>query len=151
MAVVTCPKCGSKNRVDEGLAMSLQPKCGKCGTILPNDGNAGDAGTKPITITDDSLEQILKDAGERPVLVDAWATWCPPCRMLAPTIDALAAESNGRWIIGKLDTDANPQTGSRFGIEAIPTMLIFKRGRLVETLVGLQPKNAIESHLKKHA
>ena len=142
-----------KNRVEETLAASLQPKCGKCGTPLPisNKGAAAGAGGKPIIVTDDSLEQILEEAGDKPVLVDAWATWCPPCRVLAPTIDALAGEAKGRWIIGKLDTDANPRTGSRFGIEAIPTMLIFKRGQLVDTLVGMQPKDVIESRLRKLA
>jgi thioredoxin 1 len=70
--------------------------------------------------------------------------------MLIPTIDALAAESNGRWVVAKLDTDANPQTAGRFAISAIPTLLIFKRGELVDQIVGVQPKPAIEARLARH-
>jgi thioredoxin len=146
MAIITCPKCGSKNRVDENRAQSSQPVCGKCGSSLPastaKDGH-------PIEITDATLAAKLSEAGDRPVLVDCWAEWCPPCRMLSPTIDAIAAEANGRWVIGKLDVDQNQQTAARFKIDGIPAMLIFKRGELVEKLVGLQPKEAIVARLNE--
>jgi thioredoxin 2 len=144
--IVICPKCGAKNRVNERAAATKQPVCGRCGTKLslaPGDAH-------PIEVTDATFERFLSDAGDKPVLIDAWATWCPPCRALAPTIDALARESVGRYVVGKLDTDKNPQTAGRFNIASIPTMLIFKRGHLVDQIVGLQPKAAIASRLDKH-
>ena len=155
MTIVTCPSCSAKNRVDE-TRWDLQPKCGRCGTPLEVDADArGDAGGagggQPREFTDATFERELAAAGERPVLVDAWATWCPPCKMIAPTIDQLAAESGGRWVVGKLDVDANPATAQRFRIGSIPTLLIFRGGRLVEQMVGVQPKQAILSKLQAHA
>ncbi len=144
MSIVTCPSCGAKNRVDETKSAVLQPVCGRCKTKLTIDPH-------PIEITDATLEATLRSAGERPVLVDAWAAWCGPCRMIAPTIEQLAAESNGRWVVGKLDVDRNPATAERYQIASIPTLLIFKQGRLVQQLVGLQPKPAIETALRAHA
>jgi thioredoxin len=152
MTIVTCPNCGAKNRVDEAKAATTQPVCGKCKTPLivpvfsapPSDG-------KPIEVTDATFDKVVKEAGDRPVLIDAWATWCPPCRALAPTIDALAKESNGKYVVGKLDTDRNPATASKFQIQSIPTMLIFKNGNLVDTLVGAQPKPVIAAKLAQHA
>ena len=143
MAIITCPKCGTKNRVDANRAQSSQPVCGKCGSPLPVGADDG----HPVEITDATLAAKLSEAGDRPVLVDCWAEWCPPCRMLSPIIDSIAAESGGRWVIGKLDVDQNQQTAAKFRIDGIPAMLIFKRGELVEKLVGLQPKEAILARL----
>ena len=152
MTVVTCPACGAKNRVDESRAASLQPKCGRCGTPLSAAASSASANAgKPIAVTDDTLEQVLRSAGEKPVLVDVWAAWCPPCRAIAPTIDQLAAESDGRYVVGKLDADANQRTAARFNVEGIPALLIFSRGQLVEHLVGLQPKQTIAAKLLAHA
>ena len=141
--IVTCPKCAAKNRVAPDTARRRRPVCGRCGEPLPGP----DAGAKPMEITDDTLAGLLASAGDKPVLVDCWATWCPPCRMLAPTIDQLAAEARGRYVIAKLDTDNNPQTAERFRITSIPTMLIFRNGELADRLVGLQPKDAILAKL----
>jgi thioredoxin len=148
--IVVCPKCGAKNRVNERAAETKQPVCGRCGTKLSVGPSAATSDGHPIEISDANFERVLAEAGDVPVLIDCWATWCPPCKALAPTIDALARESAGRWIIGKLDTDQNPQTAGRFRISSIPTMLIFKRGQLVDQLVGLQPKQAIEAALRRH-
>lgn len=150
MTVVTCPKCGAKNRVDESRAASLQPKCGRCGTPLDVSGAAAQDSGKPIAVTDDTIDAILQSAGDKPVLVDAWAAWCPPCRAIAPTIDQLAAESGGRYVVGKLDVDANQRTAGKYNVEGIPALLIFKRGQLVEHLVGLQPKQLIAKALQTH-
>ncbi len=144
MAILVCPQCGSKNRVDDRAA-DLQPVCGRCKQKLSVP--ASDSDGHPIAITDANFEQRLQAAGSVPLLVDAWATWCPPCRALSPTIDQLAAESGGRYLIGKLNVDENPGIATRFRIEAIPTLLIFKNGQLVDTLQGLQPKPAIQSRL----
>ena len=81
-------------------------------------------------------------------LVDCWADWCGPCHMLAPTIDALARDYAGRVLVAKLDVDANPATAGRFDVRSIPTMLLFRDGRLVDRLVGVQSRAAIEAKLR---
>jgi thioredoxin len=138
--IIACQVCGSKNRVDPSRVATTQPVCGKCGAHLPVPRPSG--GGKPIEVTDDNFAHVLSSAGDKPVLIDFWATWCPPCRLLAPTIDALSEESGGRYLVGKLDTDHNPETAGRFRINSIPTVLIFRNGQLADTLVGVQPKQA---------
>ncbi len=144
MAILTCPKCGAKNRVDESKT-EVQPVCGRCKEKLTL--SISESNGHPIEITDANFEQRLQSAGSVPLLVDAWAVWCPPCRALSPTIDQLAAEAGGRYQIGKLNVDENPGIATRFRIEAIPTLLIFKNGKLVDTIQGLQGKPAIQSRL----
>jgi thioredoxin 2 len=153
MTVVTCPTCGAKNRVDETRAAQLQPVCGKCGQKLPAPSAVGDNSATPahpITVTDATLTDALSRAGAKPVLVDAWAPWCGPCRMIAPVMDQLAAESAGRYVVAKLNVDENPATATRFRIDGIPALLIFKNGQLVDKIVGLQPKQAIAAKLAAH-
>ena len=147
MAVVVCTNCGTKNRVDEGAAESLQPVCGKCGTALSVRAGARDTG-KPLTVTDATFMQEVLEVRGMPVLLDCWAQWCGPCHMLAPVLDELAAESNGRYRIAKLNVDDNPRTSAQFNIRSIPTMLIFKDGTLVDRIVGAQPKQAIAARLR---
>lgn len=150
MIVVKCSNCGAKNRVDEQKLQENKAKCGKCGTLL--DARLGDNfSDKPLTVTDDNFQQVLQEAGNRPLLIDCWAEWCGPCRMIAPVVDQLAAESGGRYLIGKLNVDQNPRTASRFSIRSIPSLLIFKQGQLVDRLVGVQPKQAIAEHLARAA
>ena len=150
MPVVVCSNCGSKNRVDPNQVAKVA-RCGKCGT--PLDGtNAVEAAeeTKPLTVTDATFERdVLKS--NRTVLLDCWAPWCGPCRMVGPIMDQLAAESNGRYRVAKLNVDENPRISAQFQIQSIPTMLIFKNGQLVERLVGAQPKPAITARLLAHA
>ena len=147
MAIISCAKCGAKNRVDERAAVSLQPVCGKCGAALDLKSGGMDT-SKPRTVTDATFARELQEAGERPLLVDCWAPWCGPCRMIAPVLDKLAAESGGRYIIAKLNVDENPQTSARFGIQSIPTLLIFKNGALVDRMIGVQSREAIAARLK---
>jgi thioredoxin len=149
MSVITCPNCGTKNRINESLALAHKPVCGKCGAPLPGRRDAGDS--KPQVVTDASFAQdVVAASSSKPVLVDAWAEWCGPCRLIAPVLDQLAAESNGRYKIAKLNVDENPRTASQFNIRSIPTMLIFKNGKLVDQIVGVQPKQAIAARLSAH-
>jgi thioredoxin len=154
MAVVTCPNCGAKNRVDESKSDRLQPVCGKCGQKLPSPSSAASGASAdtshPVTLTDATLQAALEGAGPMPVLVDAWAPWCGPCRAIAPVMDQLAAESGGRYVVAKLNVDENPRTATQYHIDAIPAMLLFKNGKLVEKIVGLQPKQAIAAKLAQH-
>jgi len=116
----------------------MQPVCGRCRAKL--DASAGEANNgHPVEITDANFDSLVLRA-RQPVLVDCWAPWCPPCRAIAPVIDQLAAETAGRFVIGKLNVDENPRTASDFNIGSIPTMLVFKNGQMVDRLVGLQPR-----------
>ena len=93
-----------------------------------------------IEFTDANFDaEVLQS--DQPVLVDFWAEWCQPCRMLAPTIDQLADEYEGKAKIGKMDTDANQQAAVKFGISAIPTVILFNKGEVVKKFVGLSPKD----------
>ena len=147
MQVIDCASCGTKNRVDETKLANSEAKCGKCGQKL--EATAGGAqDSKPVVITDQSFDRDVMQERGRPVLVDAWAPWCGPCRMIAPAIDQLAAESQGRYRITKLNVDENPMTASRYQIASIPTLLIFRDGQLVDRLIGLQSKPAIAERLR---
>jgi len=143
MRVVICNKCGAKNRVDESRLS--EAKCGRCGERLPATASAD---SKPAVITDQTFEREVLQARGQPVLVDCWAPWCGPCRMVGPILDQLAAESAGRYRIAKLNVDENPQTSASFKISSIPTMLIFKDGKLIDRLIGAQPKQAIAERLQ---
>ncbi|HEY8655525.1 MAG TPA: thioredoxin [Candidatus Limnocylindria bacterium] len=103
---------------------------------------------KPNAVTDQTFEQeVLKS--DTPVLVDFWATWCGPCRMVAPVLEEIASESD-RVKIAKLDVDANPITAGRFGVRAIPTMILFKDGKEAQRLVGYMPKERLLQQIEPH-
>jgi len=148
MKVVTCAQCGTKNRVDEARLATSEAKCGRCGTIL-DAAAANGASAGPAVLTDASFQQEVLNASGPPTLVDFWAPWCGPCRIVGPIVDQLAAESNGRYRIAKMNVDDNPMTATRYQIASIPTMLIFKDGAVIDRIVGAQPKQAIVERLNQ--
>ncbi len=101
-----------------------------------------------LELTDDNFEQEVVKS-DKPVLVDFWAEWCQPCKMVAPTVSDLADEYVGRVKVGKLDTDANTNVTGRFGISAIPAILLFKGGEVVRKFVGVRPKHEFAAELEK--
>jgi thioredoxin 1 len=107
------------------------------------------ASEKVQTLTDSNFDQsVVKSA--QPVLVDFWADWCGPCRRLAPTVDELATDYDGRITVGKLNVDDNPNTAFRYSIRGIPTLLLFKGGQIVEQIVGLADKDSLKRLIDKH-
>jgi len=170
MTIVACAKCGAKNRVDERVTVvGKQPVCGRCGATLTGEaadsgtnksgtsggataaGVGGAAETKPLSVTDATFtREVIEASSARPVLLDCWADWCGPCRLVAPALDQLAAESSGRYRVAKLDVDANPRTASSLRIQSIPTLFIYKNGQPVERITGAQPKHVLAARLAAH-
>jgi len=146
---IRCPQCGAVNRIkQEQTDKGMNPVCGRCKAPLAADGAAGAGGDgKPITVTDASFVAEV-ERSPVPVLVDFWAPWCPPCRMIAPAIDELAGEMAGRVRVAKLNIDDNQATAQRFRVASIPTLIVFKDGREVDRIVGAQPKQAIAERLR---
>ncbi|PIE50923.1 MAG: thioredoxin [Flavobacteriales bacterium] len=102
-----------------------------------------------LEITDASFKEAVLDT-DKPVLVDFWATWCGPCRMLAPIIDELSNDFEGKAVVGKVDVDNNQETAVNYGIRNIPTILIFKGGEVVDKIVGVESKESIAAKLNAH-
>jgi len=101
---------------------------------------------KTIELTDSNFEEIIKS--EKPVLVDFWAEWCGPCRMVGPLVEELAGEYEGKAVIGKLNVDENPGVSAKFGIRSIPTLLVFKGGEIVDKQIGAVPKGVLAQKLE---
>jgi thioredoxin 2 len=136
---VRCQFCDTWNRIDAARA-SDRPKCGKCGKPMLLD--------RPMSLNDDTFARTVNDS-EIPVLVDFYADWCPPCKMMAPFIDELAREQQGQALVAKLNTDRAQKTASGFNIRGIPTTIVFRGGKEVARLTGAAPKRALEELLRK--
>ncbi len=135
---IRCSACGTKNRIPSDKS-DVTAKCGRCSALLDTRDLFGG---RPLVVTDNNFsEKVLKSP--IPVLLDCWAPWCGPCRMIGPVMDEIAKEYSGRIRICKLNVDENPLTSAKFNIASIPTMLIFDRADLKETLVGALPKQQI--------
>ena len=130
---IVCPACGATNRVpDERLHDA--PVCGRCKGAL--------MATHPVELDDAHLSAFIAGTG-LPVLVDFWAAWCGPCRMVAPVLDEIAKEKAGSLTVAKVDVDANPATARDFQVVSIPTLILFKDGKPVKRIVGAKGKAAL--------
>ena len=138
--ILGCPRCGAKNRVSAEKLAENKAICGRCKTPLH-------AAPEPFVFTDRNFAVEIENS-PLPVLLDLWAAWCGPCRMIAPVVEELAKELAGRVRVGKLNVDENPLTAARFNVQGIPTLLILKNGREVDRIVGVQSKEAILRRLQ---
>ena len=142
--LIRCAACRATNRVPpDKLASGRQPVCGRCKAPLVADAH-------PIEVTDATFANEV-ERSPVPVLLDLWAPWCGPCRMIAPVLEELACEMAGRVRFAKLNVDDNPTTASRFGVRSIPTLLVLKDGREIDRIVGVQPKTEIARRLERVA
>ena len=136
--IVACPQCGAKNRLGTGTSAKT-PRCGRCRDALPWLVDATDA-----SFDGESRAPV-------PVLVDLWAPWCGPCRMVAPVLEELAKERAGRLKVLKVNVDENPGLAARFNARSIPMLVLMKDGAEVETVVGAQPKASLQRLVDRHA
>ena len=142
MQLIRCPVCSATNRVPQSkIEQGLEPVCGRCKTTLR-------LSNKPVTVTDTTFSTEV-ERSPLPVLLDMWAPWCGPCRLVAPVIEELAAEMAGRVQVAKLNVDENPLTAGRFNVRSIPTLLVLKAGQEVDRIVGVQPKSEIARRLER--
>jgi thioredoxin 2 len=135
--VVTCPRCGKKNRVP--AAASGRPRCARCHAWLPWVVDASDADFDAVA-----------DAATIPVLVDLWAPWCGPCRMVSPALERLAQELAGQFKLVKVNIDASPRLAQRFGAQSIPMLLLLEDGRVIAEQIGAAPEGTLRAWLQQH-
>ncbi len=138
-ATLRCEFCGTWNRIDAERALD-KPKCGNCGKPMLLD--------RPVKLDDASFARTIADS-DVPVLVDFYADWCGPCKMMAPSVDKLAADYSGKAIVAKLNTDLAPQTSQSFQIRGIPTSIVFLKGKEVARQSGAVPYATLASMIDR--
>jgi thioredoxin 2 len=136
-ATVSCQFCLTLNRVDVGR-LEHSPKCGNCGKPMLLD--------RPVKMSDSDFQQVI-GGSELPVMVDFYADWCAPCKIMAPVLDEFAQAHIGEVLVAKLDTDRNPATAQQQGIQGIPTMIVYKDGKEVARKTGAVPREELENLL----
>src|SRR5206468_4344945 len=139
--IITCPVCGQRNRVAFSR-VAAEVRCGKCHTTLSLPG-------EPFEVPDATTFDALVAQAPLPVVVDFWAPWCGPCRMVAPEVQKVAARQAGRMIVVKVNTDELQDLGQRFGIRSIPTLAVFSGGREVARTAGARPAAEIERFVEQ--
>lgn len=135
--LVRCPFCAQLNRVDLTRA-SDRPACGECGKPLLLD--------RPVTVTDQDLDRVVAES-DVPVVVDFYADWCAPCKIMAPVLDDLARDRIGKVLVTKLNTDLNPGATTRFVIRGIPTLIVFRGGKEFARQTGAVPRRVLDTIL----
>jgi thioredoxin 2 len=138
--LVTCPQCSQRNRLKYDR-LKQSPHCGRCRAELRPGG-------EPIDVTSDLAFDALTSRSALPVLVDFWAPWCGPCKMVAPEVRKIAAEGTSHWLVAKVNTEELPALARQFRISAIPTMVLFKAGLEVARQAGAMPAPAIRQFFK---
>lgn len=141
--IVACPNCGQRNRLPyERLAE--RPRCPKCRAELSSPG-------APVEVDDEAAFNEMIARSSLPVLVDFWAPWCGPCKMVAPEVAKVAAEGAGRWLVVKLNTEELPNPAQRFRVSSIPLFVLFQSGREVARQAGALPAAALRQFIQQHA
>jgi thioredoxin 2 len=140
--VRTCPSCGKKNRI-LWSRLDKEARCGSCGTVLTPV-------AEPIAVDQGAEFEALLRESALPVLVDFWAPWCGPCKMVAPEIAKVAEKNAGRILVVKVNTDVDPAVGQKHRIQSIPTMALFEGGREVARVMGARPAAAIEGFVQQN-
>ena len=130
--VLTCPSCGQKNRVK--TAAAGVPHCAKCGSPLP----------WLVDISTADFQSAVAES-KLPVLADFWAPWCGPCRMVSPAVEKIASDLAGKLKVVKINTDQQPELGQNFGVQSIPTLILFEGGREKDRVIGARPAPALRS------